>query len=263
MKTVVISGASSGIGRALSKIFSENGYKVYNLSRRPSDVDGVVSIAADVTDESSVISAFEKISKENDSIDIVVANAGFGISGAIEFTDTSEAKRQFDVNFFGVLNVAKAAIPHLRKSRGRIIATSSVAAIFSIPFQSFYSASKSAVSMLMSALANEARSFGISACSVMLGDTKTGFTAARDKSYIGDDIYGGAISRSVAVMERDEQSGASPDAVAKKIYSVATKKRVRDKYVIGFSYKCLALLQKLLPSGLVNKLVGVIYIPKK
>lgn len=263
MKTVVISGASRGIGRALAQIFSANGYKVYNLSRRAADIDGVISIPTDVTDEASVISAFEKISGEVESIDIVVANAGFGISGAVEFTDTAEAKRQFDVNFFGVLNVAKAAMPHLRKSRGRIVSTSSVAAIFSIPFQSFYSASKASVSMLMSALANEARMFGVSACSVMLGDTKTGFTAARDKSYDGDDVYGGAIARSVAVMEHDEQNGASPDKVAKKIFAVATKRRVKDKYVIGFSYKCLALLQKLLPSGLVNRLIGLIYIPKK
>ena len=262
MKTAVISGASSGIGLCLSKNLVLRGYKVYNLSRRPSEAEGVISIKTDVTDEASVISAFDVISSECESVDLVVANAGFGISGAVEFTETSEAKRQFDVNFFGVLNVIKAAMPHLKKSRGRIVATSSVAAIFSIPFQSFYSASKASVSMMMSALANEVRPFGVSACSVLLGDTKTGFTDARAKSHAGDDVYGGAISRSVAVMEKDERGGASPEKVASKISRVATKRRVKDKYVIGFSYKCLAALNKILPSGLVNRIVGKLYIRK-
>lgn len=262
MKTVVISGASSGIGRALSEIFVKDGYKVYNLSRRPSDVNGVISIKTDVTDEQSVIDAFAEIERESESVDIVVANAGFGISGAIEFTDTEEAKRQLDVNFFGVLNVIKAAMPALRKSRGRIMATSSVAAVYAIPFQSFYSASKASVTMMMSALANEVRSFGVSACSVMLGDTKTGFTDAREKLHKGDDVYGGAISRSVAVMEHDERHGAPAEKVAEKIAKIAKRKKVKNKYVIGFTYKILASLDKLLPAGVVNRLVGTIYIKK-
>ena len=262
MKTVVISGASSGIGRALSEIFVKDGYKVYNLSRRPSDIDGVISIKTDVTDEQSVIDAFARIEKESESVDIVVANAGFGISGAIEFTDTEEAKRQLDVNFFGVLNVIKAAMPALRKSRGRIMATSSVAAVYAIPFQSFYSASKASVTMMMSALANEVRSFGVSACSVMLGDTKPGFTDAREKLHKGDDVYGGAISRSVAVMEHDERHGAPAEKVARKIAKIAKRKKVKNKYVIGFTYKILASLDKLLPAGVVNRLVGMIYIKK-
>lgn len=262
MKTVVISGASSGIGLCLAEIFVKDGYKVYNLSRRPAEVEGVINIKTDVCDEDAVKAAFEKIKSESESVDIVIANAGFGISGAIEFTDTAEAKRQFDVNFFGVLNVAKAAMPSLRESRGRMMATSSVAAVFPIPFQSFYSASKASVTMLMSALANETRRFGVSACSVLLGDTKTGFTGARAKSYEGDDLYGGAISKSVAVMEHDEQNGTPAEKVAAKIAKIAKKRRVKNKYVVGFSYKLLAFLDKILPAGVVNRLVGMIYIPK-
>ena len=262
MKTVVISGASSGIGRCLAEIFVSDGYKVYNLSRRPCDVDGVISIGTDVINERSVGDAFSQIERESESVDIVVANAGFGISGAVEFTDTEEAKRQFDVNFFGVLNVVKAAMPALRRSRGRIMATSSVAAVYAIPFQSFYSASKASVTMMMSALANEVRPFGVSACSVMLGDTKTGFTDAREKIHKGDDVYGGAISKSVAVMEHDERHGASPEKVAQKIAKIAKRRRVKNKYVVGFAYKFLAALDKILPAAAVNRLVGMIYIKK-
>ncbi len=262
MKTVVISGASRGIGLCLAEIFVKDGCKVYNLSRTPASTEGVINIKTDVSDEEAVKAAFEQIKSESESVDLVFANAGYGISGAIEFTDTADAKRQFDVNFFGVLNVVKAAMPLLRESRGRIIATSSVAAVFPIPFQSFYSASKSSVTMLMSALANETRRFGVSACSVLLGDTETGFTDARVKSSAGDDIYSGAISKSVAVMERDEQNGASKEKVAAKIAKIAKKRRVKNKYVVGLSYKLLTFLDKILPAGVVNRLVGMIYMPK-
>lgn len=262
MKTAVISGASSGIGLECARVFLSKGYKVYNLSRRPAPDGDIVSIRTDVTNEDSVKEAFDIIGKECENIDIVLSNAGYGISGAIEFTDTDEAKRQMDVNFFGTLNVIKAAMPYLRKSCGRIIATSSVAAVYPIPFQSFYSASKSSVTMLMSALANEVRRFRISSCSVLLGDTKTEFTGARAKSFDGDDIYGGAISKSVAVMEHDERTGSDPKDIAKKIVKIAEKKHVKNKYVIGAKYKLLVFLDKILPSGLVNRLIGAIYIPK-
>lgn len=262
MKTAVISGASSGIGLECARAFLNDGYEVYNLSRRPSPDSNIISIKTDVTDEQSVKDAFNIIAGECETIDVVLSNAGFGISGAIEFTDTAEAKRQMDVNFFGTLNVIKASMPHLRKSHGRIIATSSVAAVYPIPFQSFYSASKSSVTMMMSALANEVRRFDVSSCSVLLGDTKTGFTDARARSFDGDDIYGGAISKSVAVMEHDERTGADPVDVAKKIVCIAKKKRVRDRYVIGAKYKLFVFLGKILPSGVINRLIGMIYIPK-
>jgi len=263
-KVVVITGGSSGIGKALVDIFAENGYKVYEISRREYTHRNAAHISADITDESQVRSAFESLERSEGSIDILINNAGFGISGAAEMTETAEARRLFDVNFFGTLNCIKSAVPLMRRNKGgRIINVSSVAAVYSIPFQSFYSASKAAVNSLTLALANELRAFGISVCAVMPGDAKTGFTGARVKNPDGDDVYGGRIARSVAVMERDEENGMTPEAVAEGIYKIARKKRVKPLYTIGASYKLLVVLQKILPAGFANRVVAMLYIKDK
>ncbi|MBQ7670348.1 MAG: SDR family NAD(P)-dependent oxidoreductase [Clostridia bacterium] len=255
----VITGASKGIGRECAELFSNNGFKVYNLSRTPSELDGVTDISCDVTDEESVKCALGSVDEAEGRIDVVIANAGFGISGAVEFTDDADARRQFDVNFFGVFHTVKNSVPYLRKTKGRVIAVSSAAAIFSIPFQSFYSASKSAVASLMCAAANEVRSFGIQAGYVQLGDVKTSFTSSRKKDHKGDDIYGGVISRSVEKMERDEQGGMSPVTVAKRIYRLAKKRKMPLKTTVGASYKFLVFLSKILPLSLQNFIIGKMY----
>ena len=258
-KVCVITGASKGIGRECAELFSSKGFTVYNLSRTPSGLDGVADILCDVTDEESVKRALESVDKAEGKIDAVIANAGFGISGAIEFTDDADARRQFDVNFFGVFHTVKNSIPYLRKTKGRVIAVSSAAAIFSIPFQSFYSASKSAVASLMCAVANEVRSFGIPAGYVQLGDVRTSFTASRKKDHKGDDVYGGIITRSVEKMERDEQGGMSPVTVAKKIFKLTKNSRMPLKTTVGASYKFLVFLSKILPLSLQNFIIGKMY----
>ena len=145
-RIAVITGASSGIGLAAVKEFLLNGDRVYGLSRRECPEQGSISIPCDVTDEAAVRAAIERIIEVEGRIDVLVCNAGFGISGAVEFTEMSEAKKQFDVNFFGTAACIRAALPHMReKGRGHIIVTSSVAGSIPIPFQAFYSATKSAI----------------------------------------------------------------------------------------------------------------------
>lgn len=259
-KVIVISGGSKGIGYECAKRFRDGGYKVYNLSRTPSDVSGVENIACDVTDEAAVSSALAAVYEKEGRIDAVLANAGFGISGAVEFTESADAHRQMEVNFFGVFHLVKNSLGYLRESKGRVLAVSSAAAVFSIPFQSFYSASKSAVAALMCATANEVRRFGVQSGYVQLGDVKTTFTAARQKDHRGDDVYGGAITRSVAVMERDEQSGMSPETIAKKIFKVMTKRKMPLKTTVGVSYKLLVFLSRILPLSFQNFVIGKLYI---
>jgi NAD(P)-dependent dehydrogenase (short-subunit alcohol dehydrogenase family) len=260
MKVVAITGASSGIGQATAKHFAARGWKVYNLSRRPSGETDIIDIAADVTAEEEVKKAFAQIRSESGRLDLLVNNAGFGISGAVEFTELSEARSQFEVNFFGAFNCIKAALPMLKESQGRIICISSAAAIFAIPFQSFYSATKAAINILVCALANELKPFKVSICALQLGDVKTGFTGSRVKSYAGDDVYGGAIGRSVAVMEKDEQSGMSPEKIAAAIYKTANKRKVKPINTVGGQYKVLAFLNKILPHSLVNFVIRKLYI---
>ena len=142
---------------------------------------------------------------------------------------------------------------------GRIVNVSSVAAVTPIPFQAWYSVSKAGLNAYTLALANEVKPFGISVCAVLPGDIRTGFTAARDKSAVGDDIYGGRIGRSVAKMEKDEQNGMSAAFAGRQIAKIALKKRVKPHYVIGLSYRCLVFLDRLLPGELVRRLLYLLY----
>ena len=257
-KVALVTGGSSGIGRETVRALVEAGCRVFSVSRRP--VDRADHICADVTDEAQVRAAVEQVLAEAGRIDILVNCAGFGISGAVEFTELSEAKRQFDVNFFGMVNVNKAVIPVMREAGGgRIVNISSVAAPVPIPFQTYYSACKAAVNSYTMATANELRPFGVTMCAVQPGDIATGFTDARAKSIAGDDIYGGRISRSVAVMEKDERGGMQPSVAGKYIAKIAQKKKVKPLYAIGFSYKAVCFLMKILPCGLANRIVGMIY----
>ncbi len=258
-KVCVISGASRGIGRECAKKFAAEGFKVYNLSRTESGLEGVCDVVCDVTDGEAVKSALFSVHEKEGRIDCVIANAGFGISGAVEFTDEEDAHRQFEVNFFGAFNLVKNSLGYLRESKGRVLAVSSAAAVFSIPFQSFYSASKAAVASLMCATANEVKSFGVQAGYVQLGDVKTTFTAARKKDHRGDDVYGGVISRSVEKMEHDEQSGMSPETIAKAVYRVMTKRKMPLKTTVGASYKLLVFLAKILPLPFQNYVIAKLY----
>ena len=257
-KVAVVTGGTSGIGRATALALKDAGYTVYELSRRAEGVEGLHHISADVTDQQAVNDAVAQIMEAEGRIDVLVNNAGFGISGAIEFTET--AKALFDVNFFGMVNMNRAVVPLMRQAgRGRIVNLSSVAAPVPIPFQAYYSATKAAVNAYTMALANELRPFGVTVCAVMPGDIHTGFTAAREKTIDGDDVYGGRISRSVARMEHDEQTGMDPAKAGAFIAKVAMKQRVKPIYTIRFDYQFLALLTRILPYRFLNWLIGVIY----
>ena len=262
---VVVTGGSSGIGLATAKYFAQKQWRVYELSRKGQGCDGVRHITADVTDEQSLGEAFRKVYEAEGRIDVLVCNAGFGISGAVEHTEMTAAQKQMDVNFFGTVRTIQAALPYMHKNektkRGRahIVNISSMGAPLALPFQAFYSCSKAAINALTLALANELRPFDISVCAVMPGDVKTGFTAAREKSGEGDELYGKVIAKSVGTMEHDEQNGMSPDRIAKKVYSMAQKRRPKPLCTVGAQYKLFAFLVKVLPASLVNRLVGMIY----
>lgn len=259
-KIALVTGGSSGIGRATAISLRQRGCVVYELSRRNDPPEGVSHITADITDEKQVKSAVTEIIKREGRIDILVNNAGFGISGAAEMTESSAAHSQLELNLFGADNVTKAVLPHMRAQKsGRIIFISSIAGILPIPFQLWYSVSKAAIAAYALALQNEIRPFGITVCAIMPGDISTGFTDARKKSDSGDDIYGGRIERSVKTMEKDERKGMSPDKAGRYIAKLAVKRCSRPLKAIGFSYKAVAILAKLLPRRLSNRIVGMLY----
>lgn len=259
-KIAVLTGGTSGIGMQTALALESAGYTVYELSRRAQGVEGLNHLVADVTDEAAVKKAVDEIVAREGKIDVLVNNAGFGISGAVEFTKTEDAKRLFDTNFFGMVNMNRAVVPVMREAgQGRIVNISSVAGQIPIPFQTYYSAAKAATNSYTMALANELRPYGVTVCAVQPGDIKTGFTKAREKTVDGDDVYGGRIGRSVSRMEHDEQTGMDPAVAGKFIANVAMKKKVSPIYTIGASYSFLTFLTRLMSWKTMNKIIGAIY----
>jgi len=257
-KVAVVTGGTGGIGLETVRALEKAGVKVYALSRHPAG--DVAHIVCDVSDEASVRLAVGEVVRREGRIDILVSCAGCGISGAVEYTDPAEARRQIDVNLFGTDRMIRAVLPVMRmKGGGRIVCVSSVAAVAPIPFQAWYSVSKAGVNALAMALRNEVRPYGVSVCAVMPGDIRTGFTAARSKSEAGDEVYGGRIARSVARMERDEQNGMDAAFAGGRIARIALKRRVRPYYALGLMYKGCCALVKLLPARTAGWILGRLY----
>ena len=259
-RVCIITGGSSGIGKCTAKSMLRAGWRVYTISRHPEDMEGTIHLTADLVDDQAVKDAVKSILKAEQTVDCVIHCAGFGISGAVEFTRIEDAKKQLDVNFYGIVRLNHALLPQMRKQGfGRIVMVSSVAGAIPIPFQTYYSVSKAAINAYALALGNEVRPYGITVCAVQPGDIQTGFTAARKKNTEGDEEYGGRISRSVSSMEHDEQTGMKPEVAGRFLARVAGKRSHKPIYTIGFTYKLFCLIVKLLPRRASNYLVGLLY----
>ena len=166
-RVVIVTGGTSGIGRATVSLLREKDCKVYEFSRRAAESDPR-HFSVDVTDGAAVAAAVEEVFRREGRIDVLINNAGFGISGAMEFTDPADAHRLMEVNLFGMDNAIRAVLPHMRDAgSGRIVNISSVAGVFAIPFQAWYSISKAAVRSLTMALANEVAPYGVQVTSVI------------------------------------------------------------------------------------------------
>lgn len=183
----IVTGASSGIGYEVSAQLRDAGYTVYGISRREVAPEGVTALSADVSDEAALRTAVDEVARREGRIDLLCANAGMGISGPVEFASPDATRKIMNVNFFGQVYAAQAVLPYMRAQKsGTIVFTSSVAAPIAIPYQSFYSASKSAINSVALALRNEVREYNIRVSVVMPGDSSTGFTDAREKLHGSD-----------------------------------------------------------------------------
>ncbi len=281
---VLVTGASSGIGKSISQYLARQGYRVYGTSRKlkvDADVDNggngeygrnnsargtatgfIRMLQMDVCSEESVKAAVEKVVELEGEIGIVINNAGMGIAGSVEDTSPEEAFLQMDTNFFGVHRVIRQVLPFMRNSgRGLIINMSSVGALFPIPYQSMYVAAKAAVEGMSGSLRNELRTFGIKVALVEPGDTKTGFTGSRIFVKAGDveSAYSEYSKRSIAVMERDEQNGPDPIVVAKVVEKIITRKNPPVCVTVGMQYKFLVFLKRLIPKSLESFILSQMY----
>lgn len=257
----VVTGASKGIGLAIFRRLEKEGYYVLGLSRSRGPLPEDKWICCDITDSESVDRAFkEALNKSDNHMDVLVLNAGMGISGAVEFTPEEDYRRQIEVNLFGTSACAKKGAAIMREQkRGKMIFISSLGAIFPLPFQSFYSAGKAAVNALSDALGIELAPFGVETCAVMLNDVKTEFTENRIKTCEGDDVYGGRIEGSVSKMEESEQRGMSPERVAEAVYKLIGRRRMPSHKIVGIGNEALGLLYRILPANAMLWLLGKIY----
>ena len=258
---MIITGGSSGIGKATAETFVREGYKVYEFSRRnPSEShEGISHITCDVTDAETCKKAVEQVISSEGAIDVLISNAGMGISGAVEFTTAEDMHRQMEVNFFGAVNITQAVLPYMRKEqRGTIIFVSSVMAAYGLPFQAFYSASKFAVNGFAQALTNEVRPFNIKVAVLMPGDVKTGFTDARKKELEGTKEYP-HMTKAVETMEHDEQHGIAPERMAKKLLQLANSSNPEPISTVGLMYKVFLFLGRVFPQRLINYVIGKMY----
>jgi NAD(P)-dependent dehydrogenase (short-subunit alcohol dehydrogenase family) len=248
---VLVTGAASGIGRACVEHLAAKGHRVYGGDIDPQPVPGVTMLRLDVTDERSAAAAIERIMDEAGRIDVLVNNAGFGIAGSIEDTSIEEARSQLEVNFFGVFQMARAALPQMRhQSRGLIINISSIGGLIALPFQGLYSASKFAVEGFTEALRMEVRPFGVDVVLVEPADFHTGFTAARRivAATHGGSAYEAAFRDAIQVIEADEVHGSHPRLVGPLLERIIASPHPRLRYTVGSRTERLAaLLKRALP----------------
>ena len=265
---VFVTGASSGIGQACALMFARNGFDVIGVSRNIKEktdrIPGGGSLTfkrLDVTDEAATRDFVENMP----GVDIAVLCAGMGVAGPAETTASELTRRQMEVNYFGTLNAAQPCLTRMRKQKkGLLIVIGSIAGRVSIPMQSQYSASKYALEAFTDAVRMEMRQYGVKACIIEPGDTKTGFTAARVMQVSDHDSenYSSILRKSVAKMASDEQNGRSPDTVAKVALAIAGRKNPPARVPVGLEYKVLMLLLRIIPDRGKEAILSKLYLPK-
>ncbi len=243
MKTIVITGGTSGIGLATVDKLRAQGERVIVLSRHASGQD---SYACDVANEEQVKAVFQDIKAKYGNIDVLINNAGYGIAGAVELLDNAEVKKMMDVNFFGVLYCSQQAIPMMNEG-GKILNISSACGLFPLPYRSLYCASKSAVSMLSYSMAMELKGAHIGVCAVCPGEVKTNFSKTRVKMLSTNERYGDRIQNAVGSVDKKESKRMSPDIVAKVLVRLCNKKHVKPLVIISGKYKLTHFLMRFVP----------------
>ena len=267
-KVVLVTGASSGIGQAVAQLMAKEGFAVYGTSRRAeyqqigADDEAYTMLPMTLEDEASIEAAVQYIKERHGRIDVLVNAAGSGIAGAVEETTAAEARTQFDVCFFGIVSVLSSVLPIMREQgSGTVINIGSMASVFPIPFQAMYSAVKSALLVMTQALRLELEPFGVRACVVEPGDTRTGFTDKRvftKKS--AATAYKQPLERALYEMIRSEMAAEGPERCAKAVLKAARMKKPPARVSVGFDYKLFYVISRLVPLSLKECAVRMMYL---
>lgn len=259
-KVVLITGGSSGIGKSIGEFLHKNGFVVYGTSRNPEKVLNSIFplLTLDVRKPESIRLAVAKIIEVSGRLDVVINNAGVGITGPLEEIPAEEIKNNFETNFFGPIEVMKAALPQMRKQNsGLIINITSIAGYMGLPYRSVYSASKGALELITEALRMEVKQFGIEITNVAPGDFATNIASGRYHApVLKGSAYEKVYGETLATMNEHVDAGSNPDEMAEAIFKIMQQKSPKVHYKVGvFMQKFSIVLKRILPDKVYEKML--------
>jgi NAD(P)-dependent dehydrogenase (short-subunit alcohol dehydrogenase family) len=264
--TALITGASTGIGRATALRLASSGWEVLAgvrgaeagerlVADAPSGA--IVPLSLDVTDSSQIAAARERVEQDGGRLDALVNNAGIGVGGPLELISEEELRKQFDVNVFGQIAMTRALLPALRRAQGRIIFISSIGGLVAMPFTAPYGASKHAVEAFADALRVELRTSAVQVALIEPGSVATPIwdkgKAEAETFEVPPElqsVYGAAVPALAKALESTGSRGVPPEKVADTIAGALTARRMRARYLIGSDARVMLLLKRLLPDHL-------------
>lgn len=247
-RTAVIVGGSSGIGRETALKLLSKGYRVFNISRTPFKGERVKTFPADAAREGEIAEAVRLAGEETGAIDLVVYSAGFSMAAPIEHAKSGDYRYLFEVNYFGAVETLRAAAPFLRRRGGRAVLVGSMGADLPIPYDSFYSSSKAALSMLAREADMELRPHGVRVSALLPGGTATDFTYNR-RVYNEPESqsYSPSVKKASAALANMEQGGMSPSLVAEAVLKLAGKRNPPPVSAVGGKNNFVRYAARILP----------------
>ena len=259
-KVVLITGGSSGIGKSIGEFLCQKGFTVFGTSRNPERIteSRFPLLTMDVRNTESIQKAVSHIIGATGRIDVLINNAGVGITGPLEEIPTAELKNNFETNFFGPIEVIKACLPQMRAQQsGLIINITSIAGYMGLPFRGVYSASKGALELVTEAISMEVKHFGISLVNVAPGDFATNIAAGRYHApVIPGSAYEQSYGNTLRQMDEHVDSGSNPEEMAKAIYDIINEKHPKLHYKIGFfMQKFSIVLKRILPDRIYESML--------
>lgn len=259
-KVVLITGGSSGLGKAIGVFLLHKGYTVYGTSRHPDRITNpeFPLLTMDVRNGASIKEAITQVIQSAGRLDVVINNAGVGITGPVEEIPTEEIKNNFETNFFGPIEVIKASLSQMRAQKsGVIINITSIAGYMGLPYRGIYSASKGALEIVTEAISMEVKHFGVTMVNVAPGDFTTNIAAGRYHApVIKGSAYELPYGSTLKQMDEHVDSGSNPDEMAKAIYDIINAKNPKLHYKIGrFMQKFSIVLKRILPDRIYESML--------
>lgn len=259
-ETVLITGASSGIGKAIGKYLLGKGYTVYGTSRKPKakTQNGIRFVTLDLTKKETIAQAVSEVLEKEGKIDFLINNAGMGINGPLEEIPDEEIQRVFDTNYFGAIRMIKAVLPSMRKNGGGfIINITSIAGYMGLPYRGIYSATKGALELTTEAFRMELKEFDIKMCNIAPGDFATNIANGRYNVPLKEDSpYRKPYGKTLELIDEHVDSGEDPIIMAKKVYHVMQQKNPTIHYKVGAWLQKFSIAMKhILPDKLYEKML--------